>query len=94
MIGEMMKLWVDDLRDAPDDSWTVARTSAEAIELLVKRGHECLEVSLDHDLGGDDTTRPVVLWMCENVYPRDIHVHTANPVGREWLEGMIARYLT
>jgi hypothetical protein len=70
-----------------------SRTSAEAIEWLIKRGHECETISLDHDLGGEDTTRPVVLWMCENICPKDIRVHTANPVGRDWLEGMINRCL-
>ncbi|MEV6643273.1 cyclic-phosphate processing receiver domain-containing protein [Amycolatopsis sp. NPDC051371] len=49
-------------------------------------------ISLDHDLGGDDTTRPVVLWLCENDRcPPEVRVHTANPVGREWLTGMARR---
>jgi hypothetical protein len=51
------------------------------------------EMSLDHDLGGDDTTRPIVLWCCENdFWPVEVRIHTANPVGRDWLEGMIERY--
>ena len=50
-------------------------------------------MSLDHDLGGDDTSRRIVLWMCENEFwPDEVVVHSANPVGVEWLEGMIARY--
>lgn len=57
----------------------VARTSAEAIDVLVKHGHDCEVVSLDHDLGDDDTTRPVVLWMCENLHPKDIHVAYGQP---------------
>lgn len=91
-----MKLWVDDLREPPE-SWTWAKTSAEAINLLVQageRGHVVEEISLDHDLGGDDTTRPVMRWMCDpdNHWPDKVHCHTANPVGREYLEGMIRRY--
>lgn len=51
------------------------------------------EVAFDHDLGGDDTTRRVMLWMIEqDVWPKCISVHTANPVGREWLIGMAKRY--
>jgi len=85
-----MKLWVDDLR-TPPAGWTWAKTSAEAISLL--RRNDVSALSLDHDLGGDDTTRPVVLWMCENdVWPPDIRVHSANPVGVEWLTGMVNRY--
>lgn len=86
-----MKLWVDDLRPAPD-GWTWVTTSAAAIEILA-RGEIIDVMSLDHDLGSDDTTRPVVLWMCEHeAWPREVRVHSANPVGVEWLEGMIARY--
>ncbi|MHA4848749.1 cyclic-phosphate processing receiver domain-containing protein [Rhodococcus sp. MSC1_016] len=85
-----MRLWVDDLR-TPPDGWEWAKTSAAAIARLDAGGVE--QLSLDHDLGGDDTTRPVVLWMCEHeVWPREIRVHSANPVGVEWLTGMIDRY--
>lgn len=84
------RLWVDDLRPAPR-GWTWAKTSQEAIELLENGSFD--EISLDHDLGGDDTTRSVVLRLCEtDSFPGIVRVHTANPVGREWLEGMIERY--
>jgi hypothetical protein len=87
---ERMKLWVDDLR-TPPNGWAWAKTSREAISLLSIKHVSAL--SLDHDLGGDDTTRPVVLWMCENeVWPAHIRVHSANPVGVEWLTGMVERY--
>ena len=90
-----MKLWVDDLRDPPnwnDGTWSWARTSQEAIDCLKYLGpYE--EMSLDHDLGGEDTTRAIVLWLCEHGHwPDKVVVHSANPVGREWLEGMIERY--
>lgn len=36
---------------------------------------------------------PVVLWLCENDrWPPEVRIHTANPVGREWLTGMARRY--
>jgi hypothetical protein len=86
----MTRLWVDDLRPAPP-GWTGAKSSAEAISLLA--GGEFTAISFDHDLGGDDTTRPVVLWLCEHDrWPPEVHVPTANPVGREWLTGMARRY--
>lgn len=94
-----MKIWVDDLRPPPDNTWNWAKTSQEALDLLEFLTTEgaCWipfqEMSLDHDLGGDDTTRPIVLWMCENgIWPEEVYVHSMNSVGREWLEGMIARY--
>lgn len=86
-----MNLWVDDLR-TPPDGWAWAKTSDEAIAILSE--HSVVDLSLDHDLGGDDTTRSVVLWMCEHEsWPiGKIRVHSANPVGVEWLTGMIDRY--
>lgn len=91
-----MKLWVDDLRPPPD-GWTWAKTSDEAIRALSgadETGVKITDMSLDHDLGRQDTTRRVVLWLCEmNVsWPDRVFVHTANPVGREWLVGMVERY--
>jgi hypothetical protein len=44
----MMKLWVDDIREAPDKSWTVVRTITEAIRAIGKFEFE--EISLDHDI--------------------------------------------
>lgn len=93
-----MIVWVDDIREPPRTRDTVAwcKTSRETIELLERAkalGRVPDLMSLDHDLGGDDTTRPVVLWMCENEFwPVEVRVHSANPVGIEWLEGMIQRY--
>jgi hypothetical protein len=107
-----MKLWVDDLRTPPDDSWTWVKNPYDAIQELAmskmmsegKLGGVCsmglvTHLSLDHDLGpnphgGDPiTSRPIVLWMCEKEWwPANVVVHSANPVGVEWLEGMIERY--
>lgn len=93
-----MKIWVDDIRLPPEptETWYWAKTSSDAIDFLetMKWLNERPQVmSLDHDLGGDDTTRPVVLWMCENdFWPVEVRVHSANPPGVYWLEGMIERY--
>lgn len=87
-----MKLWVDDVRLPPGPDWLWAETSHDAIIELARGG--VAEMSLDHDLGGEDTTRPVVIWLCHNPdrWPRVVRVHSANPVGREYLLGMIRRY--
>lgn len=97
-----MKLFVDDERPAPE-GWVWAKTSEYAINMLERwrdselgRYREDAEievVSLDHDLGGDDTARRVVLWMCEHEqWPSEVYVHTGNPIGEEWLVGMVRRY--
>lgn len=99
--SQPLKLWVDDIRTPPDRTWTWTKSSQDTIRTLTNqkimfaRGWiEKPEVmSLDHDLGGDDTTRYVVLWMCNHdFWPNEVRVHSANPVGVEWLEGMIKRY--
>lgn len=43
-----MKLWVDDIRQAPDDTWTVARTATAAIRAIARYDFEV--ISLDHDI--------------------------------------------
>jgi hypothetical protein len=75
-------LVVDDLRHFPFPA-RYARTSKRALALLA-RTPTLDELWLDHDLGGSDTTIPVVDWLAErafaqNPYPvGQIYVHTAN----------------
>lgn len=89
----MAKLWIDDIRKPPASDWLWAVSSQEAI-FFFQTISNISEVSFDHDLGGDDTTRPVILWLCENPdkWPDYCSVHSMNPIGREWLIGMIGRY--
>jgi hypothetical protein len=92
-----VKLWVDDLREPPDLDWFWALDSHLALVHIVMMdqfNYEIPVMSLDHDLGGDDTSRRIILWLCENpgFWPKEVKVHSANPVGREWLEAMIERY--
>ena len=62
-----MKLFVDDIRNAPDDSWKVARTITDAISAIDIFDFEV--ISLDHDIshqvtvGG--TSRP---YPCEETF--------------------------
>ena len=90
-----MRVWLDDLREAPS-GWLWLTSSRSAINWLewAKAMNVHPKVwSFDHDLGGSDTSRVVVLWMCENNWwPEACYIHSANPVGREWLAGMITRY--
>lgn len=86
-------LWIDDLR-TPPEGWAWAKTSDEAIALIQENGERFDFISFDHDLGGDDTSRKVVLWLCENAskWPQQATVHSMNPIGKQWLVGMIQRY--
>lgn len=91
----MRRLVIDDLRIMRFPA-RYARTSAAAIEALADpAGYD--EVWFDHDLGGDDTTRPVALWLEEQAFHgRGVAigrcvVHTDNPVGRDVLRDQLTR---
>lgn len=78
-----MRLWLDDLRPAPD-GWTWAQTAREAINCLNAHGREIEYVSLDHDLGdggnGDMVARHIAGY--KQLDPETpIRVHSWNPSG-------------
>jgi hypothetical protein len=81
----VIALFLDDTRNPPDGVWTIARTSAAAIAVLA--GGDVGYMSLDHDLGGDDTGMRVVDWLDERIAAGDgfalpvWRIHSANPVG-------------
>ncbi len=82
-----MKIFLDDIRETPE-GWRRVYWPNEAIALLEQGG--VTEISLDHDLGDDarGTGYDVVTWIEEAVItrgfvPPKIHVHSANPVGRQ-----------
>lgn len=57
-----MKLFIDDIRNAPDESWAVARTVDSAISFIAQFGDSIEEISLDHDIshqvGMGELSRP------------------------------------
>jgi len=88
------KLFLDDLRAPPDQTWIVARSVASAIEYVQTYGVP-LEMSLDHDLG-DGRDAPAFVSYLINEFLDDrisgvtrikMYVHSANPVGRQNLYG-------
>ena len=89
-----IRVWLDDVRDAPD-GWTRVFTAHEAISLLEAGG--VVEISLDHDLGDDErhgTGYTVACWIEEAVAtrgfePPTIKIHSANSVGRERMQRAI-----
>lgn len=82
-----MKLWLDDVRLPPDETWTWAATADQAIALM-RYGREPLEaVSLDFDLGPGPTGEKVADYIARmvrrkgDVAPKDVQIHSMNPVG-------------
>lgn len=86
-----MKLWLDDIRPAPE-GWVWVKTIDEAKPYL-EQGVS--HASLDNDLGeAVPEGRKLVYWMAENgIWPSDyLYVHSANPVARDYMVGMMHRY--
>ncbi|CAB3744809.1 hypothetical protein LMG24238_07347 [Paraburkholderia sediminicola] len=95
------RLFIDDIRDPVASDWVIARTSLEAITLLEARGCP-FEISFDHDLGGEDTAMVVARKLVTmdldtggRFIPPDFvySVHSANPVGKGNIEGLLEAYL-
>lgn len=94
-----MKLWVDDIRPAPD-GYKWAKSVHEAIihicQMTRPDGTHKIEVlDLDHDAGdyawqGGDYIA-LLDWMeMKGINDIPIHLHTMNPVGRENMRAIIA----
>lgn len=84
-------LFVDDERTAPNPDWIVAKSTAEAMGIVMSRGVPSF-MSLDHDLGGQDTTMGFLHWLAFRYYeggPPEWAIHSANPVGRANLESFL-----
>lgn len=80
-------LVIDDIREY--EGAVHARTSAIGLELLQSQQWD--EVWLDHDLGGEDTIRPVVNWLDEHELDIEIGILTANPVGFDYIRLALGR---
>lgn len=90
-----MKVFIDDIRNPPDDSWILFRETETALFFIQQNIKEIKDISFDHDMGGDSTTRQIVNWLEEEsfnsgdpeYYKFNIktYVHSANPVGKAYL---------
>ena len=84
---------VDDVRGFKDERPAlVARSSRGALTLLEGLGDRRIDhLWLDHDLGGEDTIRPVIVLLVQlarkgsplNV--GQVHIHTANVAAGHWM---------
>ena len=100
-----MKVYLDDLRNPPNRSFTVVRSFNAAVDYISTYGCP-LFISFDHDLGEKDgkvlkTGMDLAKWLVE----RDLNnkgfipvnfnfiVHSANPVGKANIEGYLNAYL-
>ena len=93
-----MKIWLDDIRQAPL-GYTHTKSGNETKEVIIKAEQEGVAIELldlDHDLGdfaydGGDAIK-ILDWLIERGTLYQIEIHTANPVGRDNMLRTISRY--
>ena len=94
-----MKLWIDDVRPAPDETeYLWIRTIYQAVDSIVLReeeGHPFELIDIDHDAGwfakfGGDYIR-LLDWLEETGRNYPIRIHSMNPVGVERMRAIIQR---
>lgn len=87
----MMRIYLDDVRPIPE-GWEGARSYHDAIDML--KTYDVNEISLDHDLGTEETGYDVLLWIEEQVAltgyrPPEIKIHTSNSSARIKMEAAV-----
>ena len=91
------KLWLDDVRPAPDSSWVEFDNIIDmigAMKRLINWSIGIEVISLDNDLGeGLEEGYKVLDWLESLLIPVEfgIHIHTDNPVARERMRAIIQR---
>lgn len=91
-----MQIFLDDLRDPPNDSWVVARSYVEFID-VVRKSSDITHLSFDHDLGDNvPTGQDAAKFFIERAmdFPevvqslKIVNVHSANPPGAANIRGL------
>ena len=79
---EIMKLFVDDKRDAPSKDYQVARNFKSATMLLGILKFEFID--LDYSLEEEKTGQDILVWMYDNnITVPHINIHSSNIEGRK-----------
>lgn len=95
-------MFLDDIRNPPDEDWVVVRNFDEAIAHIEDNGCPNF-ISFDHDLGDQfaKTGYDLAKWLvetdldCSGFLPEDFdfNVHSANPVGAANIRALLRSYL-
>src|SRR4029453_5057563 len=102
----MTKLYIDDLRNSPDDSWIVARTITGAIRVLATMDVDVISLDQDisHHVSVEGNDRPfaciktfsAVCYFIGEKYkglaPPNIILHPSNPVGAQRMRHILDSY--
>ena len=100
------KLYLDDVRNLPDDSYSLVRSYEEAVNYVREKGIPPF-ISFDHDLGLDENNQlaktgfDFAKWLVEMdidnifLFPENFsfYVHSSNSVGKENIHSYLTNYL-
>ncbi len=106
MLNLKKKLYLDDIRDLPNESYYLVRSCDEAILFVEEYGIPSF-ISFDHDLGLDENNQlaktgfDFAKWLVEMdlnnifLFPENFsfYVHSANSVGKENIHSYLTNYL-
>jgi hypothetical protein len=98
MMNKPFSLYVDDERTPKGLGWTVVRTYDEAVKRLSEGWDNCLELSVDHDLGTEKTGYDLAKWIENEIElsgrPPIPHMacHSANPAGKKNIMMVFDKY--
>jgi hypothetical protein len=95
----MIKLYIDDLRQPPDNTWVVTRSYQETVDYIETNGLPAT-ISFDHDLGLEESGYDIAKWIVEQMLDKKLdfpegfsyHVHSANPVGKQNIECLLDNF--
>lgn len=91
-------LYLDDERNPKTQKkFLVARSVDEAKKLIKEKGFPSY-MSLDHDLGDDETGYDFVKWITKEYQDKELpefefNVHSANPVGAENIKKLLDNFI-
>lgn len=98
----MIKLFLDDIREAPDNSWIVVRSFFEFKKYIDENGVPDI-ISFDHDLGKENGGYCAVEYtgydcahylINRGLEIKEFIVHSANPIGKENIEKLLINWKT
>ena len=98
-----MKIWLDDIRETPDESWVRVRNEKEFFDLLecIREDEEIEVISFDHDLGegeptGHDILKKIIFRCIKEssfrFWPHRVESQSDNPPGRANILGLAASF--
>lgn len=92
------RLFLDDVRNPPDNSWDVVRNFSEFTEFILRNGVPDI-IAFDHDLGGvllnekEKTGYDCARWCIEHGYlPKIAIVHSHNVAGADRILNLLGHY--